>query len=113
MDLFSWILVAMVAMCVIMATGVIFDSKTWDNDERGGLFVFHHKWVSFLCVPMLFLVPLCAVFYTLFVPLGEPNMILQCIFRALIFIGLIAGALFTFVVFSTINLGLKTLLRKR
>lgn len=108
---FYWLLIAIAAMCAFMAICVVFDSKTWEHSERGGLFIFHHKWVSILCVPMLFLVPICVFFYALFVPLDVSSIFVRFICRVLIFMGLFAGSMFVFVVFSTLSLGAKALLK--
>ncbi|MBR1825510.1 MAG: hypothetical protein IJ770_02880 [Alphaproteobacteria bacterium] len=112
MSIFSWLLVICAAMCITMALGVSFDSKCWESSERGGLFVFRHKWVSVLCVPMLFLVPMGVVLYALFVPMNEANMLLQCILRGLIFFGLTCAAVFTFILFASISISLKSAYRK-
>ena len=94
-------------MCVIMALGVIFDSKTWDSEEHVGLFVFYHKWVSVLCLPMLFLVPLCIAFYALFVPMSIANLYLQFVARVFTGIGLGMAGIFVFLLASIIFFGMK------
>lgn len=113
MSIFTWMLIACVAMCVIMALGVIFDSKTWDSPEHVGLFVFRHKWVGVICIPMLFLVPLCIVFYALFVPMGIENMFLQLVARVLSGIGLGMAGMSIFILSMLIFFGLKYLCQPR
>lgn len=107
MSIFTYLLIACVAMCVIMALGVTFDSKTWNSSKHVGLFAFRHKWVGVICMPMLFIVPLCIAFYALFVPIGIENMFLQLIARVLFGIGLGMAGIFIFILSMVIFFGLK------
>ncbi|MBR6355944.1 MAG: hypothetical protein IKR92_03710 [Alphaproteobacteria bacterium] len=111
MDIYNWVIVAGAAMCVFMAVCVALDSKTWNNDERGGLFEFRHKVLTVLNFPMIFIVPLFAVFYALLIPLGESNMFMQLFFRALIGFGLLTGGFYIFFVVTAITLGFKAWLK--
>lgn len=112
MSIFSFFLVVIAALCVFMGLSVAFDSKTWDNDKPGGLFEFRHSWLSVLNCPMLFMVPILSVIYAFFVPLGEPRLWLQAIFRFLIFFGLMTGSTYIFFIVTAFGLGMRRWLRK-
>lgn len=112
MSIFSWILVAIAAMCVFMGLSVAFDSKTWDDDKPGGLFEFRHPLLSVLNFPMLFIVPVLAVFYAMFVPMGEPKLWLQVIFRFLILFGVMTGSTYIFFIVTAFGLGVRRWTRK-
>lgn len=107
MSIFTICLIACAAMCVIMACGVVFDSKTWNSSEHVGLFVFHHKWVEVICLPMIFIVPLVLVFYALFLPMDAGNMFVQLILRILLGGGLLMASVFTFMFSSMVFFGIK------
>ena len=91
------IIIVSAVMCVIMALCVRFDSKVWNDDGQYGLFVFRHKWVSYICTPMLFIVPLALLVYAAIMPLNVTPFVLMVCLRGLIFIGLLIGAAVLFI----------------
>lgn len=105
----GYILLIGAVMCVIMALGVIFDSKCWDSNERGGLFNFKHRWVGVICFPMLFIVPILALAYAAIVPMDVANIFVEHACRIMAFFGILVGAAFIFVCTAAVSLFCKVM----
>lgn len=106
----GYILLIGAVMCVIMALGVIFDSKCWDSNERGGLFNFKHRWVGFICFPMLFIVPILALIFAFILPMNV-NLLIECACRLAIFIALMLCAVFITVTVVSVALFFKGMMQ--
>ena len=99
MSIFTCILIACAAMCVVMAIGVALDSKLWNLPYgNGGWFEFIHPWVGWICIPMMALVFFGSVFYTMFVPLEIDNDLLRLFARALLGYGILCASFYVFLI---------------
>lgn len=97
-------------MCVIMALGVVFDSKSWYNHEYG-LFEFNHSWVAVLCIPMLSIVPIIAFIVAIIVPMEIGSVFFEYTCRLAIFIALLLCAIFITVTVASVALFCKGMMQ--
>jgi hypothetical protein len=99
------IIVFCAVMSTVMGCAVVLDNI--DDQERGGVFMFKHKWANLLCRPMLLIIPTLLFFWVMLVPLNIYGIIENVIARAGLFILISMGLEFIFFLAVAICLWLK------